>query len=392
MIKKQLQMSVFLCAVLLIGSTLAVEALAQQPVTGTTGEGTEYAFWVPDNWNKDLVVWVHGAIDPALPVDLLLDKDQGLGGLRDGLLARGYAFGYSTFSENGYAVKDGLQRTHQLRGLFISKFGKPDRTFLYGISSGAGTAIALLEKFPKQYDGAVCQCGVVGGSIPEFQYLANGRILYDVFYSSGAFGAFYQLPGDAGNPVTLPFSPGSPAFNGVLGNFLAGGALLYDYLQTAQIPFANPTEALNSAMTVVGFNVLYSEEAVSRTNYRLPWDNTQTVYHDPLSPSYDPLINSLAGRFSSSPNAVNYIDNYYSPTGMIHAPVYTIHTTRDPVVPFWHESLFAGKVAAAGRSDFLAQKTVDRWGHCTFTIQERLEAFDALMEWIAIGVKPTPAP
>jgi fermentation-respiration switch protein FrsA (DUF1100 family) len=75
---------------------------------------------------------------------------------------------------------------------------------------------------------------------------------------------------------------------------------------------------------------------------------------------------------------------------MINAPVYTIHTTRDPVVPIWHESLFAGKVAAAGRSEFLAQKSYDRWGHSTFTTQERLEAFDALITWIDTGVKPAP--
>ena len=391
MARNQLQRSIFVLTALLFGAMLAGEAQAQQVVTGTTGEGAQYEFRVPDNWNGDLVVWVHGILDPALPVDLLPDSTQGLGGLRDGLLARGYAFAYSTFSENGYAVKDGVQRTHQLRGLFMSKFGKPEHTFLYGISMGAGITVALLEKFPKQYDGAVCQSGLIGGGLPEFQYLANGRILYDVFYSSGAFIPNpYQLPGDAGHPVTLPFSFGSPAYDGVLGNLIAGGPLLIHYAQTAQMPFADPTEAFYSAMSVLGFNVLYMEEAFSRTHDRLPFDNTQTAYHDPLSPSYDPLINSLADRFSSSPDAINYIDHYYSPTGMINAPVYTIHTTRDPVVPIWHESLFAGKVAAAGRSEFLAQKSYDRWGHSTFTTQERLEAFDALIEWIATGVKPAP--
>jgi pimeloyl-ACP methyl ester carboxylesterase len=390
MIKNRLQMSMFLLAALLFASMLAGEALAQQVITGTTGEGARYEFWVPVNWNGDLVVWVHGIIDPALPVDLFPDATQGMGGLRDGLLTRGYAFAYSTFSENGYAVKDGVQRTHQLRGLFISKFGKPRHTFLYGVSMGGGITIDLLEKFPKQYDGAVCLAGIVGGGLPEVQYLANGRMLYDVFYSSGAFGAFYQLPGDAGHPVTMPFSPGSAAFNGVIGNFLAGGPLLLDFTMTAQIPFANPDEAFLSAMNVIGFNVLFLEELISRTHDRLPYDNTQAVYHDPLNPSYDPLINSLADRFSSSPDAANYLDNYFSPTGMINAPVYTIHTTRDPIVPIWHEALFAGKVAAAGRSEFLAQKSLDRWGHLSLTTQEQLEAFDALISWIDTGVKPAP--
>lgn len=387
MVKNLLQRSIL--AALLFGAMLAVEAQAQQIVTGTTGEGAQYEFRVPDNWNGDLVVWVHGILDPALPVELLPDATQGLGSLRDGMLARGYAFAYSTFSENGYAVKDGVQRTHQLRGLFISKFGKPEHTFLYGISMGGAVTIALLEKFPTQYDGAVCQCGMVGGGLPHFEYQANNRILYDVFYSSGAFGSFpYQLPGDVANPVTLPFSPGTPAFDGLRANFTAEGSPLYDYLQTAQIPFGNAAEALNSAMSVIGNFVLYREDVMSHTHNRLTFDNTQTVYHDPLNPSYDPLINAQAGRFSSSPDAVNYIDRYYSPTGIISTPVYTIHTTRDPNAPIWHESLFAAKVAAAGRSEFLAQKSYDRWGHCAFTTQERLAAFDALMSWIATGIKP----
>jgi len=404
MIKNQLQRSIFVFAALLFASMLAVEAQAQQvvTVTGTTGEGAQYEFTVPDNWNKDLVVWVHGILDPALPVDLITDDSQGMIGLRNGLLARGYAFAYSTFSENGYAVKDGVQRTHQLRGLFISEFGKPNHTFLYGISMGGGITIALLEKFPGQYDGALCESGIVGGGLPEFEYLTNGRVLYDVFYSSGAFPyqspSFipYPLPGDAGHPVTLPFSsnpasPGFPAFYGVAGNLIAGGVpRLFDYLQTAQIP-ANPAEAFSSAIFVIGFNLIYMEDALlARTHHRLAIDNTQTVYHDPLNPSYDPLINLVADRFSSSPDAVNYLDNYFSPTGMIHAPVYTIHATRDPIVPGWHESLFAEKVAAAGRSEFLAQKSYNRWGHLSFTEQERLEAFDALISWIVTGVKPAP--
>jgi pimeloyl-ACP methyl ester carboxylesterase len=368
---------------------------AQQVVTGKTGEGALYEFRVPDNWNRELVVWVHGITDPALPVGLVPDTPANLvfTTVRDGLLARGYAFAYSSFSENGYAVKDGVQRTHQLRGLFIARFGQPTRTFLFGRSLGTLVMLALLETFPSHYDGAVCQCGILGGGNAEFQYLADGRVLYDVFYSSGAFGSFpYILPGDAVHPVKLPFNPGDPAFMGVLGNFIAGGPLVYHYNVTTQIPFnfADASEAVSSAMSVVGFNVIYAEDALAHTHNRPPIDNTQTVYHDALYPAFDPLINATAERFDSTPDAVNYIDKYFTPTGMINVPVYTIHTTRDPLAPIWHEALFAGKVASAGRSAFLVQKPIDRWGHCSFTVQEQLDAFDALIHWVVTGVKPTP--
>jgi len=80
---------------------------------------------------------------------------------------------------------------------------------------------------------------LICGRLPEFEYIANARVLYDVFYSSGAFPyqspgfSPYQLPGDASHPVTLPFSsnlasPGAPAFYGVLGNLMAGGGLPFN--------------------------------------------------------------------------------------------------------------------------------------------------------------------
>jgi hypothetical protein len=57
-------------------------------------------------------------------------------GIREGLLARGFAFALSTYSENGFAVKQGIQQTHQLRGLFKAHFGEPKRSYLMGESMG----------------------------------------------------------------------------------------------------------------------------------------------------------------------------------------------------------------------------------------------------------------
>jgi len=39
-------------------------------------------------------------------------------------------------------------------------------------------------------------------------------------------------------------------------------------------------------------------------------------------------------------------------------------------------------VAAAGRSDFLRQRTVATFGHCTYTPAELLAAFDELTAWV----------
>ena len=62
----------------------------------------------------------------------------------------------------------------------------------------------------------------------------------------------------------------------------------------------------------------------------------------------------------------------------------TLHTTRDPVVPLFHETIYAGLAP----SDLLVQRTVNRFGHCTFNQQEMLTAFDDLVRWVTEGTRP----
>jgi hypothetical protein len=60
------------------------------------------------------------------------------------------------------------------------------------------------------------------------------------------------------------------------------------------------------------------------------------------------------------------------------APISILHTTGDPIVPFFHQVRYAEKVAASGASGLLDRSDVERFGHCTFTSAEVLAAFGAL--------------
>ena len=91
--------------------------------------GAQYAMFVPAAWNGRLVLWAHGFVDPHAPIALPdaqpPDVAPWLVELRERLLAAGYAVAYSSYAENGWAVKDGAERTHELQGLFRSRFGIP---------------------------------------------------------------------------------------------------------------------------------------------------------------------------------------------------------------------------------------------------------------------------
>jgi hypothetical protein len=62
----------------------------------------------------------------------ILCREVDVAPTRDQLLALGYGFGYSSFPENGLAVKEGAQRTRQVEAKFTSEFARPDRTYLMG--------------------------------------------------------------------------------------------------------------------------------------------------------------------------------------------------------------------------------------------------------------------
>src|SRR5689334_5474874 len=124
-------------------ATTAADALWRSVVTGETGPGSRYAFYVPNDWNGSVVYYAHGIRLPSAPVDL--DVGDGFDAFRDALGARHYAVALSSFDENGFAVKDGAQRTHQLRGLFASQFGKPVRSYLAGMSLGGLMVESLAE-------------------------------------------------------------------------------------------------------------------------------------------------------------------------------------------------------------------------------------------------------
>src|SRR3982751_4105998 len=167
-------------------------------VEGETGPGSLYALYIPEHWNGDAIYYAHGIRPPVPYAPISLEDQDNFFEVRDALGALGYAFAYSSYSENGLAVKDGAQRTHQLRGLLASELSaQPRRNYLVGYSLGGLVALELGERFPRQYDGVLSMCGMVGGTPRELQYVGDVRALFDFYYPG-------VLPG---NVISVPTPP-----------------------------------------------------------------------------------------------------------------------------------------------------------------------------------------
>jgi pimeloyl-ACP methyl ester carboxylesterase len=355
---------------------------------GSIGPGSNYEIDVPDNWNGDLVLYAHGIIqaDEQLPTPSMLD---GYDELRAGFLAYGYAIAASSYSSNGWAMADAVQRTHQLGKIFTSKYGKPKRIFLVGHSLGALVVTKLAETYPTQYAGAMPMCGPLGGTVAEIQYAGDARVLFDHFFPGVLPGTPFEVPPGTVFVPPSATNPGSPLFWDVVAaltlpdNQLAVG----QWVSAAGLPGDDMDEAFSSAMYLLGFNLRYTNDLIERVNAKLPYDNTQRVYRvtvadDGTNAYLSQQLNATVDRLEGDPAALNFFLRNYEPTGKIGIPVLTLHTTRDPAIPIWHEGLYAAKVAAAGRSSLLRQYPVDAWGHCAIPGSAIFGRFAELVRWV----------
>lgn len=363
-------------------------------VNGKTGPGALYEIYVPREWNGEAVSVAHGFRDAASPVDLR--NQDNLYAIRDALGAQGYAVAYSSFSENGFAVKDGAQRTHQLRGLMASVLeGQPSRHYLVGYSLGGGIAESMAERFSNQYDGALLVCGMVGGSLLQTQYLGHARALFDTFFPGVLQGDVLGVPaGFAVNPALAQAA--------IVQN-LPG---LLTIASTAQTPLpfmpAAPIPTLvQSMITAVSFHARGINNITDLTHGHSAFENSGTQYSvgtplivPPFIPSPAALqakldfANANVARYTMDPAARNYLANHFTPSGALQFPVLTLHNRWDPAVPAFHETALRSAVQASNATQYLTQRLVDTYGHCNIPAATALQAFADMAGWVATGVKP----
>lgn len=70
-------------------------------------------------------------------------------------------------------------------------------------------------------------------------------------------------------------------------------------------------------------------------------------------------------------------------SGRLTSPLVTLFNVNDPIVPSWHQAVYAAKVAEAGATNFLVaqfQSANEDVGHCEFGVTEVLNAFGALAQ------------
>jgi pimeloyl-ACP methyl ester carboxylesterase len=328
---------------------------------------------VPETWNGDLVLYAHGYTAPIFPVGVPPGEGVLVDGLRAIALQGGFAFAYSSYSQTGLGLKDAALRTSQLANLFSSLVGKSRRTFLIGTSFGGLAAVKLVEAHPERFAGLMTLCGMVGGVRAETDYVSHVRVLFDYFYPGVLPGNLYELP----NGFDLVQDIIVPATAAIQAN--PQPAILMTQITQTPIPFSNGTELGGSIIQALVLQAVELQDLMDRTHGQGFFDNTHTVYTGALPPELLADINARVARYTAGPAATQFLDKNYEPTGNLEVPFVSLHTSMDPVVPFFHEATYRSLVEANGQASNLHQITVERYGHVQFTPEEIVGGFEQMI-------------
>lgn len=378
--------------------------------------GRPFVLALPSNWTGETVLFGQGYAlpggTPSVPTDPVA-KDPG-GGLFQHLYAKGIASGIAAFDKTGIATESGAKNSMRLRAL-AAKLGAT-RFYAVGGSMGGSIVMALIERYPGKFSGAVSMCGVTEGWLSLFQQLADMRGAYDLLTQ----GTPYALPGEkdltrSALPVVPPAGDATPgdAFREaqkmkvlmpILALFQAAKAKPdgHEAKISRQVAAVGGFAPDPAALGVPLYSALLGIDDIVATMGGLPIGNIGKVYDPPeMDPAEKVEFNRRMQRYSASPKAIAYARRWHQANGRFRVPLVTVHQTIDSLVPFAQSEGLGRVVARAGNGRHLAQYAVpptrfslpgglSGYTHCGFTPAQNVAAFEAMRNWVNTGQKPGP--
>ena len=342
--------------------------------------GAGYRIEVPADWNGELVLYGHGFRGTGL--ELTVSNPR----IRQWLVTHGYAWAASSYSKNGYDVKQGVKDTHALGQLFNGLVGNPTRTYITGHSMGGHITGVAIEQYPYAYAGALPMCGVMGDN-ELFDYFLDFNLVAEAL---AGVQAQFPFPADYQTAVVPVVKAAlGPAYPGVLN---AQGLNLRGVTQNIsgglRPAFATSFFVWGDFLFTVG--VTGGTIGVAPGNVQ---DNSTAVYQIDSDPALSPAeiaLNATVLRVTQDPQGrhPNGLANIPPILATFRIPVLSIHTIGDLFVPLSMEQIYAQRAATRGTSNLLVQRAIRDHGHCGFAVAEEEAAFTALVNWVTNGVKP----
>lgn len=345
-------------------------------------DGGTYRVEIPGKWNGELVLWAHGYVaNSGARGSQLRVGVPGVGEgspLREHLVAEGFAWAASSYRCNGYVPGRGLLDTLALTEVFTKlNDGKaPARVYLAGVSMGGHVTLLGLQEFPTTFAGGLALCPSGPG---EMDFLVSVAAASELI--TGVKPTTETRQDDVAKLTRILGKP--PAYTS------KGRQLASIQVQISGGPRPFAMEGLESrftdnASTVIdgrGTQIWNRVASNSDTHYDI--DRGLGLTQEAINAG---VPRKIADRDARSPRGA--YEEAIPFDGQIERPVITLHGSGDLYVPISLEQSLKRAVAKAGKSSLLVQRIVRSPGHCNFSAQEQVDAFDALVGWARTGVKP----
>lgn len=336
-------------------------------VEGTLPHGALSMICVPaSGWNGELLVWAHGYVAFNEPLDFY---HLGLADLSlpDFAQALGFAFATTSYRQNGLAILEGVDDVAELLEAFPAAAGQSaSRTYLLGASEGGIVATLFAERRPDLIDGALALCGPIGDFTAQVDYVGDFRVLFDYFFPNVLPGQPTQIPAELIAGWDTVYVPR------VRAALTASPSAAYQLIKTsgAAIEPGNSSTVESTTVGLLWYSVFGTNDAAAKLGGN-PYGNIGRWYGGSTN---DFLLNLRVKRVARHPTAALALIAYQT-SGDPGVPVVTLHTTGDPIIPFWHERIYALK--SGGSVPAIA---IGRYGHCSFTPGEVVNAFGRLRQ------------
>ncbi|SHM38905.1 hypothetical protein [Cryptosporangium aurantiacum] len=393
-----------------------------------TGEidGARYQIRLPEVWNGTLLLYSHEfrSADPFPPAFEEPRTDApvaGDNGAANRLLEAGYALAGSSWSRNGYALREGVQAGQQLYEFFRTTVGEPARTYVWGESLG-GVVTELLAEREDWVDAALPMCSTLAGTNPNFDLaldiaFAFKTLIYPEMKLTG-FASYAEAKAtwtEMRRRATAALSGGADQ----LGRLMLVSALGNQVWKSRDHDDATIESRIDAGMDilfeVMGYATIVRYDLEQRVGGN-PSTNVTAQYGQRISAKekeemafidpdgLDGLLAELeaAPRITANPAARKAADALGDPTGKLRVPTLTVHTGYDATAIVQNETVFANRaLRTTGRSGDLMQiyttpppKYTGKGapygaGHCNFTTDERVGAISNLDRWARTGTRPS---
>jgi hypothetical protein len=375
--RKAVRVSFLLLISLSLLPPLAVAACSSSCSTGTytskNGNLAQYVVCMPQPascYNGSVVLFAHGYVPAGAPPgtwqnQLALPDGSTLPSLVNNL---GFGFAASGFTKDGLAIKEGIDDTKALLDHYRNGLNHPvSRAYIAGASEGGLIAAKSIESLGGTYDAALAVCGPIGGFRNQINYFGDVRVLFDYFFPGvlNEGGDAMHIPDALMAKWSTVYEP--KVRQAVKSDFWATLQLVSTSKLQMGLNFNNAPDAVAEALW---YNIFATNDA-RQTLGGIPFDNIGRNYSGSFN---DAKLNATVKRFAADSAAITNMQAYET-TGLLGYPLVTLHTTADPVVPFWHETLYSNKAQATHSTSKLAQVPAFRYGHCNVNSTEVTTSF-----------------